>query len=216
MPVQRLSSSRSARLGAIVLPLLVCAAAMGADSAPGSTINSGSAVFAAATTVEVTSAAVVEIKKPTWATVRGTVSGEPAEGSVYWGPGTYEMGAGTALSFDKGAPIPTMFEDAANPLGIVGIIATILLFILIIVRRDIRPVQPTGPFTWRLAGAAARLLPPGARDEHLEEWTAWLRDMQVSRVPWHRYLGEVASIALVAAPRLALTLRRRPREPEDR
>ena len=109
-----------------------------------------------------------------------------------------------------------MSGSAADLFAILAILATVGLSVLVIVRRDIRAGQVTGPLDARVIGVAAHLLPPSTRDEYLEEWTAWLQDLRAKRLPWHRYLGEVASIVFIAAPRLALTLRLPPIGPPDR
>ena len=54
---------------------------------------------------------------------------------------------------------------------------------------------------------AARLLPAGVREEYLEEWRAWMADLRKAGAPWYRRLTEWTSIVLIAAPRLAVTLR---------
>jgi len=60
----------------------------------------------------------------------------------------------------------------------------------------------------RLAG---QLLPAAVRDDYVEEWQAWLNDLHAASEPWHRRLAELLSIVLIAAPRLAVTLRLRRR-----
>lgn len=218
MSAQRTGFQHKAKVAAAAAPLIVCAAVMGADSAPvtGNARDTGS-VFTANTTYAVTSTEVLEVHEPTWALAEGGVTdGEPAQGTVYWGPGVHEVSAGTTLSFAEGTPMPRISGDIADLLGVLAIIAAIVLSVLVIVRHDVRVPRLAGPLAWRVAGVAARLLPRSARDEYVEEWTAWLQDLRADQVPWHRYFREVVSIVLVAAPQLAVTLRLFPRGSVDR
>lgn len=54
---------------------------------------------------------------------------------------------------------------------------------------------------------AGRLLPATVRQEHVEEWRSWLRDLREAGEPRRRRLVEMLSILFVAAPRLAVILR---------
>ena len=54
---------------------------------------------------------------------------------------------------------------------------------------------------------AGRLLPATEREEYVEEWRSWLWDMRETGQPWYRRLVELLGIVLIAAPRLAITLR---------
>jgi hypothetical protein len=121
-----------------------------------------------------------------------------------------------SLSFAEGSgSMPTMSGNTADLIDILIILAAVILAVLILIRHDNRAAQ-LNDLACRVVETAARLLPPSARDAYLEEWTAWLQDLRTEGAPWHRRLSEVISIVLVAAPRLALTLRWFPRGPADR
>lgn len=64
----------------------------------------------------------------------------------------------------------------------------------------------------RAIRVAARLLPTSARADYIEEWQSWMYDLSRERVPWHQRLIELLSVVFVAAPAMAVRLRRaRPR-----
>lgn len=73
-----------------------------------------------------------------------------------------------------------------------------------------RPALP------RAARGAARLLPASARDEHREEWAAWIIDLRAAGTPRRRRWAHLLTIVLIAAPRLAITLRLAARRAVDR
>ncbi len=73
------------------------------------------------------------------------------------------------------------------------------------------PPQPP-----RAVRHASRLLPADARNEYLEEWTAWMLDLRTNGTPPIRRWIELLSIVLVAAPRLAIILRAAARQAVDR
>lgn len=54
---------------------------------------------------------------------------------------------------------------------------------------------------------AGRLLPEAMAEEYIEEWRAWLADLQEAGEPWYRRTAELLVIVLVAAPRLAIICR---------
>jgi hypothetical protein len=54
---------------------------------------------------------------------------------------------------------------------------------------------------------AGRLLPDAMAEEYIEEWQAWLADLQEAGEPWSRRMVELLVIVLVAAPRLAIICR---------
>nr|CEL23486.1 hypothetical protein [Kibdelosporangium sp. MJ126-NF4]CTQ89100.1 hypothetical protein [Kibdelosporangium sp. MJ126-NF4] len=68
----------------------------------------------------------------------------------------------------------------------------------------------------RALAIASRLLPHDVRDEHLEEWTAWLLDLRRNGTPRVRWWVELLSLVLVAAPQLAVVLRMRTGREVDR
>ncbi len=70
--------------------------------------------FVSATNVDVRTPVLLQVEEPVWLAARGTVGGEPAMGSVYWGPGTYEVGADTTLHFSKGSSVPVVVGAPAD------------------------------------------------------------------------------------------------------
>lgn len=68
----------------------------------------------------------------------------------------------------------------------------------------------------RAVRQASRLLPTDARNEYLEEWTAWMLDLRANGTPPVRRWIELLSIVLIAAPRLAIILRAAARQAVDR
>ena len=54
------------------------------------------------------------------------------------------------------------------------------------------------------------------RDEYVDEWQAWMCDLREAGEPWYRRLAELLSIVVIAAPRLAVTLRLGLRRAVDR
>ncbi|QFZ18819.1 hypothetical protein [Saccharothrix syringae] len=68
----------------------------------------------------------------------------------------------------------------------------------------------------RIVTGASRLLPADAEEEYREEWAAWMLDLRADGTPpVHRWV-ELLSIVLIAAPRLAITLRLAARRAVDR
>lgn len=59
----------------------------------------------------------------------------------------------------------------------------------------------------RAFSRVGRLLPAGVRDEYCEEWAAWMADMRVNGTPRIQRWLELLSLALVAVPKLAVSLR---------
>lgn len=62
----------------------------------------------ARTTVDITTDVVVQVSETLHAQVDGTVDGAPVEGPVTLGPGEHELGGGTVLVLDAGAPVPVV------------------------------------------------------------------------------------------------------------
>jgi Na+(H+)/acetate symporter ActP len=64
--------------------------------------------FTAATTIDVRTPVVLQVKEHTWLTADGTVDGDVAMGSVFWPPGEHEVGAGTELHFFQDSSVPVV------------------------------------------------------------------------------------------------------------
>ncbi|MGB3443425.1 MAG: cation acetate symporter [Actinophytocola sp.] len=64
--------------------------------------------FTSATAIDVKTPVLLQVEEPVWLAARGEVNGEPAGGSVYWGPGLHEVSAGTTLYFSKGSSVPVV------------------------------------------------------------------------------------------------------------
>ncbi|EME22968.1 sodium/solute symporter [Rhodococcus triatomae] len=60
------------------------------------------------TTVDVTTDVVVQVSEPLPVRVTGTLDGRPVDGPVTMAVGEHELGAGTALVLDAGAPVPVV------------------------------------------------------------------------------------------------------------
>jgi Na+(H+)/acetate symporter ActP len=67
------------------------------------------------TTVDVTTDVVVQVSEPLPVTVTGTLDGRSVDGPVTMTTGEHELGAGTALVLDAGAPVPVV--AGAPPTG---------------------------------------------------------------------------------------------------
>jgi hypothetical protein len=83
-----------------------------------------------------------------------------------------------------------------------------------------RFVEPRSRRVHRSTGGSAlewagQLLPDVIREDYIEEWQAWLSDLQQAGEPWYRRLAELLVIVLVAAPRLAIICRLGPRRTVD-
>ncbi len=70
--------------------------------------------FTEATTIDVTTPVLLQVSEHVWLTAEGTVDGEEAMGSVYWGPGEHEVGAGTELHFFEGSSVPVVAGAPAD------------------------------------------------------------------------------------------------------
>ncbi len=70
--------------------------------------------FTTATTVDVETPVILQVSEHVWLTAEGTVDGEEAMGSVYWGPGEHEVGAGTELHFFEGSSVPVVAGAPAD------------------------------------------------------------------------------------------------------
>jgi hypothetical protein len=194
----------------VAAPLILCALVTAADGTRQvSHHGDGTAsTFAEATTYFARNTEYFEVKESILFAASGMLNGDPVKGSVFWNSsGTHEVGEGTVIHFSKGSAMPAMSTSLNDIAAVVGLILLILVVTLAIVRGDIRSLRPRAPLGWRAVHAAARLLPPTVQDEYVEEWTAWLRDLRAGGARWPKIVVEVLSIVLVAAPRLAMTLR---------
>jgi Na+(H+)/acetate symporter ActP len=64
--------------------------------------------FTKATTIDVRTAVVLQVKEHTWLTANGTVDDGVANGSVFWPPGEHKVGAGTELHFFQDSSVPVV------------------------------------------------------------------------------------------------------------
>ncbi len=64
--------------------------------------------FTTDTTVEVETDVVLQVGNPMLLEATGEVDGFPADGPVYWAPGTHEVSAGAELRFDAGSRVPVV------------------------------------------------------------------------------------------------------------
>lgn len=68
----------------------------------------------------------------------------------------------------------------------------------------------------RAVTGAGWLLPAHVRDQYREEWAAWMSDLRADRTPRIQRWIELLTLVLIAAPRLAVTLRVDARRAGDR
>jgi Na+(H+)/acetate symporter ActP len=64
--------------------------------------------FTSATTIDVRTSVVLQVKEHTWLTANGTVDGDLANGSVFWPPGNHTVDAGTKLHFFQDSSVPVV------------------------------------------------------------------------------------------------------------
>ncbi|HWM05914.1 MAG TPA: cation acetate symporter [Actinophytocola sp.] len=64
--------------------------------------------FTTATTVEVDTAVKLRVEESVVLSARGTVDGDQASGTVYWGPGEHVVDAGTELHFSARSSVPVV------------------------------------------------------------------------------------------------------------
>ncbi len=70
--------------------------------------------FTQNTEVDVRTPVLLRVEDPVWLAARGETDGKPAMGTVYWGPGTHEVSAGTTLNFSKGSSVPVVAGTPAD------------------------------------------------------------------------------------------------------
>jgi Na+(H+)/acetate symporter ActP len=70
--------------------------------------------FTQNTDIDVRTPVLLRVEDPVWLAARGETDGEPAMGTVYWGPGTHEVSAGTTLHFSKGSSVPVVAGAPAD------------------------------------------------------------------------------------------------------
>ncbi|KOX29421.1 hypothetical protein ADK67_10820 [Saccharothrix sp. NRRL B-16348] len=107
-----------------------------------------------------------------------------------------------------------VLDDAAG--GILAFALAILVIALLLAGEGITNPIEIGPWSDDVIAGASRLLPADARREYREEWAAWMIDLRADGTPRVRRWIELLSIILVAAPRLAITLRTTARRAVDR
>ncbi|MGX7827449.1 hypothetical protein ACTG9Q_20425 [Actinokineospora sp. 24-640] len=121
--------------------------------------------------------------------------------------------------------------------SVAGIFAAVLgekkVFVDVIALVTVTPIRALGAFlglsrprsaitetrrslrSSRAVTGASRLLPVEVRDEYHEEWAAWMSDLRADGTPRVRRWIELLTIVLIAAPRLAVTLRAAARRAVD-
>lgn len=108
--------------------------------------------------------------------------------------------------YETGGTPLTIFDVAANGLSVVSA----GLFAWSALRKRPRATAFNGrraPRPPRAVACASRLLPAGIRDEYQEEWAAWMLDLRIDGTRRLRRWLELLTIVLIAAPRLAISLR---------
>jgi Na+(H+)/acetate symporter ActP len=70
--------------------------------------------FTQNTEIDVRTDVLLRVEDPVWLAARGETDGEPAMGTVYWGPGTHEVSAGTTLNFSKSSSVPVVAGSPAD------------------------------------------------------------------------------------------------------
>jgi Na+(H+)/acetate symporter ActP len=64
--------------------------------------------FTSATTINVQTPVLLQVREHVWLTADGRVDNEAAHGSVFWAPGTHSVDAGTELHFFQGSAVPVV------------------------------------------------------------------------------------------------------------
>ena len=90
---------------AIMVPILFLIAAWRADASP-SALTPAAPTFEQSTTVNVDKTIEVEAPEAVSVVVRGTVNGQPFDGTAQWSPGRYTIGEGSTVTFPAGAAAP--------------------------------------------------------------------------------------------------------------
>ncbi len=70
--------------------------------------------FTRAATITVETDVVLQVDQPVWLSARGRVDSAPAQGVVFWGPGTHTADAGTVLDFAAGTWAPVVRGAAVD------------------------------------------------------------------------------------------------------
>ncbi len=101
------------KLFAIAAPTFVMCVLFIGDGGPRGSETTGLTeplppTFARATDVTIETPVLLQVTEPVWLAARGEIDGDPAMGSVYWSPGTYEVGADTTLHFSQGSSVPVV------------------------------------------------------------------------------------------------------------
>lgn len=107
-----------------------------------------------------------------------------------------------------------VLDDAAG--GMLALALALLVIALLLAGEGFTNPVEIGPWSGDVIAGASRLLPADARREYREEWAAWMRDLRTDGTPRVRRWIELLSIILIAAPRLAVTLRTSARRAADR
>ena len=108
-------------------------------------------------------------------------------------------------------------QRLSNRVGVVVVAAVVAAVVAVVYERrgsvrSRKERRTTGGAALEWAG---RLLPDAMAEEYIEEWRAWLSDLQEAGEPWYRRMVELLVIVLVAAPRLAIICRLGPRRTVD-
>ncbi|WP_146174721.1 hypothetical protein [Umezawaea tangerina] len=112
-----------------------------------------------------------------------------------------------ALTGNLDEPFTAIFAGTASGGIIINVIA--------LLRDRVASAAIPSDSTRRNFRGAARLLPTAVRDEYQEEWAGWMQDLRESGVPRLQRWLEHLTIILIAAPKLAITLRRAARRAAD-
>ncbi|MGQ0576805.1 MAG: sodium/solute symporter [Pseudonocardia sp.] len=97
------------KLTALAVPVLVIGSLFLHDHDPSATFDRPAPPqFTADTRVDVRTDVLLEVSVPVPLVASGEVDGAPVDGPLVWEPGRHEVLAGTTLSFDAGAPVPTV------------------------------------------------------------------------------------------------------------
>lgn len=100
------------KVTALAVPALVLLIALAQGSFP--IAGPAPPSFNKPTTVEIRTEVQLQAAAPVQVTARGTVDGRPVNGPVTWASGVHSVAEGTALSFEAGAPLPTIANAAST------------------------------------------------------------------------------------------------------